>query len=177
SPRLSATYDLFGNGKTSIHASGSYFYDTKITLANALSGLGFVSLTWGNNQASGACNTAANGSCWTDANRDGLVQRSELIVTPTSSSSRFINGVLQPAGNIVDPSAQIGRTREAIVGMQHELISNLAVGVDFIYRKYDRGTTTYVIGFQPGGPNYPTQSIYVRQSYTDPVTGLSAPYY
>ena len=39
SPRLSATYDLFGNGKTSIHASGSYFYNTKITLANALGGL------------------------------------------------------------------------------------------------------------------------------------------
>ena len=27
--------------------------------------------------------------------------------------------------------------------MQHELIKNLAVGVDYIYRKYDRGTTTY----------------------------------
>ena len=179
SPRLSATYDLFGNGKTSIHASGSYFYDTKITLANALSGLGFVSLTWGNNQASGACNTATNGSCWTDANRDGLVQRSELIGTPTSSSARFINGVLQPAGNIVDPSAQIGRTREAIVGMQHELISNLAVGVDFIYRKYDRGTTTYVIGFQPGGsPGYDaSRAIYQPATYIDPVTNISATYY
>ena len=39
SPRLSATYDLFGNGKTQVHASGSYFYATKITLANALAGL------------------------------------------------------------------------------------------------------------------------------------------
>ena len=63
--------------------------------------------------------------------------------------------MLAPAGNIVDPSAQIGRTREAIVGMQHELISNLAVGVDFIYRKYDRGTTTYTLGYQPGAPGYP----------------------
>ena len=36
--------------------------------------------------------------------------------------------------------------------MQHELISNLAVGVDFIYRKYDRGTANYAIGYQPGGP-------------------------
>ena len=58
--------------------------------------------------------------------------------------------MLVPAGNIVDPSAKIGRTREVIVGLQHELISNLAVGVDYIYRKYDRGTTTYTIGYQPG---------------------------
>ena len=35
SPRMSATYDLIGNGKTSVKASGSYYYDTKITLANA----------------------------------------------------------------------------------------------------------------------------------------------
>ena len=48
SPRLSATYDLFGNGKTSVHASGSYYYDTKITLANSLGGLFTqTALTWG----------------------------------------------------------------------------------------------------------------------------------
>ena len=39
SPRLSATYDLFGTGKTSVHASGSYYYATKITLADSLNGL------------------------------------------------------------------------------------------------------------------------------------------
>ena len=38
-PRLSATYDLFGNGKTSVHASFSYYYATKITLANSLGGI------------------------------------------------------------------------------------------------------------------------------------------
>jgi len=179
SPRLSATYDLFGNGKTSIHASGSYFYNTKITLANALGGLFTqTALTWGPNASSGACSATASG-CWTDANRDGVIQINELTGSPTSSSARFINGVLQPAGNLVDPSAKIGRTREAIVGIQHELISNLAVGVDFIYRKYDRGTTTYVIGFEPGGnPGYDaSRAIYQPATYVDPVTNLSATYY
>jgi hypothetical protein len=178
SPRLSATYDLFGNGKTQVHASGSYFYNTKITLANALGGIFTQTrLRWGPNQSSGACSTTANAGCWTDANLDGLVQISELSGTPSSSSSRFVNGVLLPAGNIVDPSAKIGRTREAIVGMQHELIPNLAVGVDFIYRKYDRGTTTYTIGFQPGAAYNALTALYVPQTYTDPVTGLSAKYY
>jgi hypothetical protein len=180
SPRVSATYDLFGTGKTQVHASGSYFYNTRITLANSLNGLGFVSLTWGTNQASGACSTTANAPCWTDANMDGTVQRSELIGNGTpSDAARFVNGVLRPVGNIVDESARIGRTREAIVGMQHELMSNFAVGVDFIYRKYDRGTTTYSIGYQPGAtPGYDAlRGIYQPATHTDPVTGKSATYY
>jgi hypothetical protein len=101
----------------------------------------------------------------------------ELSGTPSSSSSRFVNGVLVPAGNIVDPSAKIGRTREAIVGMQHELIANLAVGVDFIYRKYDRGTTTYTIGFEPGAGYNALAALYQPATYLDPVTNLSATYY
>ncbi|HVD91095.1 MAG TPA: carboxypeptidase regulatory-like domain-containing protein [Vicinamibacterales bacterium] len=177
SPRLAATYDLFGNGKTQIHASGSYFYNTKITLANSLSGLFTQTrLRWGPNLSSGACNTASSG-CWTDANHDGAVQTNELTGSPTSSSDRFVNGVLLPAGNIVDPSAKIGRTREALVGMQHELIANLAVGVDFIYRKYDRGTTTYTVGFQPGAGYDALRGLYQPAPYTDPLTGLTATYY
>jgi hypothetical protein len=57
------------------------------------------------------------------------------------------------------------------------LIPNLAVGVDFIYRKYDRGTATYVNGYQPGGPNGSLSALYIPETYTDPITGLSATYY
>jgi hypothetical protein len=177
SPRVSATYDLFGTGRTQVHASGSYYYRTKITLADSLGGLFTVTrLTW-TNGSSGACGSA---TCWTDANHDGIIQRSELIGTPSSSSSRFdLNtGVLNPAGNLVDPSAQIDRTREFVAGIQHELIANLAVGVDYIYRKYDRGTTTYTIGYEPGAPGYPLSQIYVPATpYIDPATGQAAPYF
>ena len=175
SPRVSVTRDLFGNGKTQVHATASYYYDTKITLANSLTGLFTQTrLTWGPNTSTGACTGT---SCWQDLNQDGLVQANELSGTPSSSSSRFVNGVLLPAGNIVDPSAKIGRTREAVAGVQHELIANLAVGVDFIYRKYDRGTTTYTIGFTPGGGYDALRAIYLPATYTDPLSGLSARYY
>jgi hypothetical protein len=180
SPRVSVTRDLFGNGKTQVHASGSYFYQTRITLADNLGGLATnPALTWGPNASSGSCSTTAGAPCWSDANFDGLVQLNELIGIP-SGNSRFnlTTGQLTPTGNNVDPSAQLKRTREAIVGFQHELIPNLAVGVDAIYRKYDRGTINYVIGFQPGAPGFPIQRLYTGPlSYTDPVTGLSAPYY
>ena len=61
--------------------------------------------------------------------------------------------------------------------MQHELIANLAVGVDYIYRKYDRGTTNYTIGYEPGAPGYAAlTSIYqpVDAQSHDPVRGKSA---
>ena len=53
------------------------------------------------------------------------------------------------------------------------------MGVDYIYRKYDRGTTTYTIGTEPGGPQFPIAQIYVPAAggYTDPITGVNAPYY
>ena len=178
---MSATYDLFGNGKTSVHASYSLYYQTKITLANSLGGLSTTtSLTWGNNNSSGSCSTTAGASCWTDANRDGIIQVNELQGTPTSSSSRFdLNtGILTPAGNSTSKDAQLARTREFITGVQHELIPNLAVGVDYVYRNYDRGTAAYTAGYQPGAAQFPLSQIYAGPIYyTDPVTGIQAPYY
>ena len=179
-PRLSVTYDVFGNGKTSVHASYSYYFATKITLANSLGGIfSQPALTWGPNQSSGACSTTAGAPCWNDANQDSKIQINELIGSPSSGNARFntATGIFAPAGNIVSDDAKISPTREVVAGIQHELISNLAVGVDYIYRKYDRGTATSSVGYQPGsGANL--ASIYtVLNTYTDATTGLSAPYY
>jgi hypothetical protein len=157
-PRVSATYDLFGNGKTSVHASYSLYYQTKITLADSLGGLfDTTTLTWGNNNSNGSCSTAAGVGCWTDSNKDGLVQVNELTGPPRASSGRFdLNtGILTPANNAVSKDAKLSRTREFITGVQHELIPNLAVGVDYVYRNYDRGTTAYTAGYQPGAAQFP----------------------
>ena len=178
SPRVSLTYDLFGNGKTALKGSGSYYYKTRETLADNLGGLFTVtSLTFGSNANSGAC---TGSSCWNDANMDGVVQANELSGTPSSSSSRFntTTGVLEPAGNAIDPNTKLARTREAVVGIQHELMPNLAVGVDYILRKYDRGLATYTLGYQPGAPGYPLSQIYEGPlTYTDPVTGNTGEYF
>ncbi len=197
-PRVSATYDLMGNGKTQLHASYSLYFATRITLANQLNNLGFIGLTWGNMNNSGTC-AGTNTSCWQDLTLDGFIQPNELSwvqggIAPGTRRPAFPGrfnidtGTLTAQQNTVDESTQIGRTREAIVGMQHELIPNLAVGVDYVYRNYDRGTITYPRGQQPGcetnasvpcvAPGYPLTAIYtVRNIYTDPITGRQAPYY
>jgi len=179
SPRVSMTYDLSGNGKTVLKASGSYYYATKITLANAFSSLGGVTLSWGNNQNSGACSLTAGASCWTDANRDGFIQVNELVGTPSSSTSRFdlTTGVLAPGQNAVDKSAKIGRTREVTLGIQRELVGNLAVGADFIYRRYDNSTAGFQIGYQPGSAGFSTQLYTGPLTHTDATTGKTGTYY
>jgi len=179
SPRMSLTYDLFGNGKTALKMTGSYYYATKITLANALSGLPTtVGLTWGANQASGACATAAGATCWTDANRDGFIQTGELLGVPNGPAN-FVNGVLQPGGNLVSDDAKLARTREITAGFSHELIANLAVGADYIYRRYDRGTVAYILGYEPGAAGFPATSVFNTTPliHTDTATGKAAPYY
>lgn len=177
-PRIGLTYDLFGNGKTALKISGSYYYQTRETQADNLGGLyTTTSLTFGSNANNGTCTGT---SCWTDANNDGIVQANELTGTPTSSSARFntSTGVLAPAGNAVDPGAKIGRTRELLAGIQHELIPNLALGIDYVYRKYDRGLTSYTLGYQPGASGYPLSQIYTGPlTYTDPVSGNTGEYY
>jgi len=179
-PRVSATYDLFGDGKTSVHASFSYYYQTKLTLADSLNGLfSQPAIRWGTNASSGACGTT---SCWNDANKDTLIQVNELTGNPTATgtgAARFnaTTGVFGPTGNNVDPSAKLARTREVVAGVQHELIANLALGVDYIYRKYDNGTANFSGGYQPGSGQNLASFYNAQGSYTDPVTGLSAPYY
>ena len=180
SPRMSLTYDLTGNGKTVLKASGSYYYQSKIALANSLSSLGAVTLTWGGNLTSGACSTVSGASCWTDANMDGVIQRNELIGTPSVNTSLYdiTTGLRRPVGSNVDPSAKIGRTREMTLGLQRELVGNLAVGADFIYRNYDHGTAGFTIGYQPGASGFPLSSIYAGPTpYVDAATGSTGFYH
>ena len=157
-PRVSVIYDLTGSGKTSVRASYSYYLRDENHPGEQPRRPGDQpALTWGNNQNSGACSATAGTPCWQDLNLDGVVQVNELIGNPTSGNSRFnqATGIFAPAGNTVDPSAKIGRTSEFITGIQHELMPNFAVGAEYVYRKYDRGTAAYSLGYEPGAAGLP----------------------
>ena len=178
SPRVSATYDLTGHGTTAIHGSFSYYHQTEEVLADGLDGLGQVVLSFGSNNLDGTCANVAGSSCWTDANHDGIVQANELIGVP-SGPGNFVNGVLLNTPPLIDSNLQLLRTREGIIGLDHQLMGNLHVTADFIYRKMDRGAQQYISGIQPGQPGFPASSLWSTSPvlFTDPNTGTTVPYF
>jgi hypothetical protein len=57
-------------------------------------------------------------------------------------------------------------------------MANFAVSVDYTFRNYDRGTSTYSVGYTPLTSITAVSSLYTGPlSYTDPVTGKTGTYY
>jgi hypothetical protein len=166
-PRLSATYDLFGTGKTALKASYAMYFEQGVGTSAIRSNTGALSLTFG-------FPSGSNNSRWTDANGDRIVQATELLGTPPFPA-RYnpATGQLDPNVNEIDPDLKNNRTREVIVGFDHELMPNVGIGVDYIYRKYDQGNRAYVIGYP-----YPPSDVYVGPfTWVDPESGESATYW
>ena len=150
---------------------------TKITLADALGGLFTRRPDVGPEPVERRLQHHGGRALLERRQRRRLVQANELIGTPTSSSTRFdINtGVLTPAGNIVDPSAKIGRTREAIVGHPARADPEPG-GRRRLHLPQVRPRHDHLHGRLPAGrAGIPAVAqIYIGPlSYTDPVTGLS----
>jgi hypothetical protein len=133
SPRLSATYDLFGTGKTVLKGTFAYYF----TQGGLFSG--------NSNPASEVVLRAA----WNDANRDTFVQRSELdLSTLIVDDGNFDLATRSVPGdpNTVDSGIKNDRTREIIAGVSHELMPNFGLDVNYIYRIYDQFNGTRRIG-------------------------------
>ena len=135
-PRLAATYDLFGTGKTVIKGSYAMFFDQGELITNL-----------GGNQA-GEVELRAP---WNDANGDTFVQLNEVDLTQlTLQSGNFDLTTGQPRNvtspNIVDSNVWNGRTTEIIGTISHELLPNFGVDVSYIYRKDDHDTLVRRIG-------------------------------
>jgi hypothetical protein len=180
-PRASVTYDLTGRGTTAVHASFGMYYETETSLAEALDDLVGVTLVYNQNQASGACSTVPGASCWTDANHDGVIQASELSGIP-QGPGLFNNGVYTLSASVVDPNEVLGRTREGIGGLDHQLMPNVHVMFDFVYRKYDDAAAAYLATPTDTGPEAIAQNIaavaqWQPHSFTDRNTGLTTTYY
>ena len=131
SPRFGLTWDMFGTGKTVAKASTAIYYGQGITASNVLNPLATSTIV----------------APWTDLNGDLLVQREELDLDVDDLIS-WTNwnpddpGALANVNDVIDPDLKNDRTREAIVGIDHELMANFGVQVNYIYRKYDRFTYT-----------------------------------
>ena len=131
SPRVGMTYDLFGTGKSVARASYSLYFGQMDTgeLVNEMISIGQVSIRYP----------------WADLNGDTFVQSNELNTTTFLTKSASFDptnptSFLSPGR--IDPNLKNDRTREFMVGLQQELIRNLAVEVNYVWRKYDQFTWT-----------------------------------
>jgi hypothetical protein len=136
SPRLGATYDVTGTGKTVAKASFAVYYGQGIFTAGTLNPVGESRVRF----------------AWSDRNGDLVVQRNEVNTSRILSRSNYNvddpTSVVSP--NRVDPDLKDDRTREAIVGLDHELMRNFAVGVSYINRRYDDFQWTPTVGMSTG---------------------------
>jgi hypothetical protein len=130
SPRLGFTYDLSGTGKSLVRGSYSMYFGQMGPgqLSGELVAISQVSIRYP----------------WTDTNGDKFVQASEVntSVPFLTKSAAFdpANPTAYSSPGRVDPNIKNDRTREFLIGFQQELVRNLGVEVNYIWRKYDQFT-------------------------------------
>jgi hypothetical protein len=131
SPRLGMTYDIFGTGKSVARASYSMYFGQM-----------------GPGQLSGELISIAQVSVrypWADLNGDTFVSANELNTTTFLTKSAAFdptNPTSFRSPGAIDPDLKNDRTREFVLGVQQELMRNLAVEVNYVWRKYDQFTWT-----------------------------------
>ena len=155
SPRLGFTYDLKGDGMTSIHANYAYYYGQLFdgAVAQQLNPVSAVAVRYG----------------WLDANHDGVAQAGELYdkngvaLVNGGNPALFLNesGNWNPANpsspttlNTVDPNLKDDTTAEVILGVDHQIRNGFAVGANYIWRRYANFNWTPTNGVSTLGTDY-----------------------
>jgi hypothetical protein len=139
SPRLGATYDISGSGKTVAKVNYARYYGQVGTggVAGQVNPLSTVTVRYP----------------WTDLNGDGSVTANELF--PTDGEFRnyqTLSGNWNPANpaspttaNTIDPDLKNDTTDEFIVGLSHELGMGVAVDASYIWRRYDNFSSSFTL--------------------------------
>jgi hypothetical protein len=173
SPRIGANYDLRGNGKTIAKASYSIYYG-QMAPGTGASVLNPVT-------------EALIGFPWTDSNGDLFVQANELnygtILTFGGNYNPDNPSQLRSVGT-VDTGVKNDRTREFIIGIDHELFRNFAIGGSYIWRKYDQFRWNDTLNFSSANyraVNYQATCVKADArcepvTYYEPTIAIPAPY-
>jgi hypothetical protein len=128
SPRAGITYDLHGNRETVLSASLATYYGQMSPgqLSNQLAAIGAVFVRYP----------------WRDLNGDAFVQPGEVETSVPFLDKSDAYDPAHPASTVsptrVDSAVAADRTRELIVGVDRQVGSHASVGVNYIWRRYDR---------------------------------------
>ena len=124
-PRIGISWDIFGTGKTSLHAFYGRFYNP------------FDLSLPGMFQPFSADQTATReqeytGPEWSDKDRNGVPDESYFF----DDANWNTYSESEPGDwNLIDPDIEAEYTDEMMIGIQHELIENFMVGVTYTYRE------------------------------------------
>ena len=147
-PRVSATYDLMGNGKTVLKVSLGRYLD-QINTGTPPNANGNISQTYN----------------WTDANGDFVFQPGTLAWDGT----KYVGGELGTltATSIPNPSAfdktlRRPKRNELTIGIDREVVPTVLASATFIYRKERDVQTTVDQNFDQW------DSLYTKATLTDP---------
>jgi len=128
SPRLGFTYDLSGAGRSLVRGSYSLYFGQlgPGTIAGNLVAISQVSIRYP----------------WVDANGDTLVQPNEVNTNVPFLTKSAAFDPTNPTSFLspgrVDPNVKNDRTQEFLIGFQQELMRNLGVELNYVWRKYDQ---------------------------------------
>jgi hypothetical protein len=158
-PRLSATYDLFGTGKTVLKASGGKYLDQIGTGTPGPNPNGTVSQTYGWNDVNGDLVFQDTGAVW-----NGL-----RYVGGEFGTGNFTTSIPNP--NPFDQKRRRTWRAEGTAGIDHELMPGLGISGTYIYRKeYDPYVTV-----EANIADWPSifTPITVREAGRDGLTGTA----
>lgn len=136
-PRVGVSYDVFGNGQTAVKAYYGRFYNQ----------FGSEVLEAANPNALATLNVA-----WNDLDNDLRLDAGELGPVPT-----FPRGLFPP----VDADSRRPYNDEMNVGVEHQLVTNFAIGVSY-HRRHHRDGLGIVDRARPASAYTPE-----TRSYTD----------
>jgi hypothetical protein len=176
SPRLGMTYDLAGDGRSVFQASYSVYYGqmspTQLSSELAATGAVFVRYPW------------------TDLDGDGFVQANEVNTSVPFLSKSNAYDPANPANSgsaaQVDPNIKSDRTREFIIGFDRQIARDMAIGGNYIWRKYDRFQWNDIVGlssadyravtYTPSATRCPADARCDTVTYYEPTFQIPAAY-
>jgi hypothetical protein len=162
SPRIGATYDVSGDGKTLIRGNFARYYDV------------YNSAFLNHQNPTYRYNGALFG--YTNSNGDRVITRDELTAGPF-----YYGGLDGPIFNIdaflnnrkIDPDLKNSNSWEYLIGFERQVASDVSIGVTYTHRDYR--DTTVIVPFGITSADYvPAGNFTVENS---PLGTFSVPYF